>query len=131
MWLVRTTAGHNTKLLLNPGSLTVICLALEQSWSKLFKNNNQINSTVTVRPWALLTKWIRTWSSTGLISEWKNGGGRRLFEWWILFSRVRGYCILLTKTQAISLYLLWLFEGMFSMQFFWNIQRKANCPPIN
>ena len=47
----------------------------------IFKNNNQINSTVTTRTWVLSTEWIRTWPSTGLVSEWKNGGGPYLFEW--------------------------------------------------
>ena len=44
----------------------------------------------------------------------------------MLFFKVRGYCIILTKIEAMSLYVFWLFEEMLSMQFFWNIQRKAN-----
>ena len=28
----------------------------------------------------LSTEWIRTWPSTGLVSELKNSGGPRLFE---------------------------------------------------
>ena len=47
----------------------------------IFKNNNQINSTVTTRTWVLSTEWIRAWPSTGLVSKWKYGGGPRLFEW--------------------------------------------------
>ena len=39
----------------------------------IFKNNNQINSTVTTRTWLLPTEWIRTWPNTGLVFEWKNG----------------------------------------------------------
>ena len=35
----------------------------------IFKNNNQINSTVTTRTWVLSTEWIRTWPSTGFVSE--------------------------------------------------------------
>ena len=33
----------------------------------IFKNNNQINSTVTTRTWVLSTELIRTWPSTGLV----------------------------------------------------------------
>ena len=47
----------------------------------IFKNNNQIMSPVTSRRWALLTEWTRTLPNTGLVSEWKNTGGPRLFEW--------------------------------------------------
>ena len=47
----------------------------------IFKNNNQISSTVTTRTWVLSTEWIRTWPSTGLVSKCKNGVGTRLFEW--------------------------------------------------
>ena len=42
--------------------------------------------------------------------------------------RVHGYCIVLTEVKAMSLCLFWLFEKILSMQFFWNIQRKANYP---
>ena len=46
-------------------------------WNKLkesiFKNNNQIDSTITTRTWVLSTKWTRTWSGIILISEWKYG----------------------------------------------------------
>ena len=41
-------------------------------WYKVerkFKNNNQINSTVTTRTWILSTEWNRTQTSTGLVSE--------------------------------------------------------------
>ena len=62
----------------------------------IFKSNNQINSYVTTRTWVLSKEWIRTWPNTGLVSEWKNGGGTRLF------CRVRGFCIVLTKIKAMS-----------------------------
>ena len=67
-------------------------------------------------------------ANTGLVSEWKNGGGNRLFERQLLFCRVCGYCIVLTKIKAMILCIFWLFEEMHSRQFFWNIQRKANYP---
>ena len=75
----------------------------------IFKSNNQINSTVTTRTWVLSKEWIRTWLNTGLVSEWKNGGGTSFFEWWMLFFRMREYCIILTKIKAMSLCLsaLW------------------------
>ena len=47
------------------------CVGTKES---IFKNSNQVNSTVTTRA------WTSSCSSTGLISEWKNGGGPRLFE---------------------------------------------------
>ena len=36
MWLVRTTAGHFTELLLNYANQTEICSASEQSWKKVY-----------------------------------------------------------------------------------------------
>ena len=94
----------------------------------IFKSNNQINSTVTTRTWVLSKEWIITWPNTRLAYEWKNDGGTRLFEWYMLFFRVRGYYIVLTKIKAMSLCLFWLFEEMLSMQFFWNIQRRVKYP---
>ena len=44
----------------------------------IYKNNKQIDSTVTITTWVLSTEWTRTWPSTGLVSEWKNVGGPRL-----------------------------------------------------
>ena len=71
-------------------------------------------------------------SERGQTQDWylneKNGDGTRLFERYMLFFWVRGYCIVLTKIKAMSLYLFWLFEEMLSMLFFWNIQRKTNYP---
>ena len=69
----------------------------------IFKDNNQINSTITTRSWGLSTEWTRTWPSAGLASKWKNGSGPLLIEWWILLVRVRGYCVVLTKIKAMSL----------------------------
>ena len=64
-------------------------------WTKLkesiFNNNDQINSIVTTRTWVLSTEW------TKYRILLKNGGGPRLFEWYMLFFRVRGYCMILTK----------------------------------
>ena len=42
----------------------------------------------------------------------------RLFEWQMLFFRVREYCIVLTKMKAMSLCLFQFFEDILSMQFF-------------
>ena len=39
-----------------------------------FKNNNQINSTVTTRRWVLSTEWTRTRPGTGLVYKWINDG---------------------------------------------------------
>ena len=40
----------------------------------IFKNNNQIKSTVTTRTWVLSTEWTRAWQITGLVSRWR--------KWW-------------------------------------------------
>ena len=38
----------------------------------IFKNNNQISSTVITRAWVLSTEWNRTWLSIGiLIKKWR------------------------------------------------------------
>ena len=75
----------------------------------------------------LSTEWIRTWPSTGLVSELKNSGGPRLFEWQLFF-RVRWYSIVLIKKNAMSLCLFWLLEEILSMQIFLNIPKKADYP---
>ena len=74
-------------------------------WNKveesIFKNNNEINSTVTTKSWVLSKDWTRTCPNTGMVSKWK---------WWSSFGlmvdvvlQVCEYCIILTKTKAISL----------------------------
>ena len=40
--------------------------------NNIFKNNNQISSTVTTRMWVLSTEWTRTWLSIGI----------RMKQWW-------------------------------------------------
>ena len=80
-------------------------------WTKLkesiFKSNNQINSTVTTRTWVLQTEMTRIGPSTRLVSKWANSGGPRLLEWLMLFLRMNGYCIVLTKLKVMSPYLSW------------------------
>ena len=80
------------------------CSAFGKSWNKLniLKSNNQINSTVTNRAWVLSTYWTRSRSSAGLLCEWKNDGSPCLLERSILFWRMRGCWIILTK-MAVSL----------------------------
>ena len=72
MWLLRTAdikikisitltvVGQNGTDLLGVGT------ELKES---IFKNRNQINSTVTTRTWVLPTEWTGTWPSAGLASE--------------------------------------------------------------
>ena len=55
------------------------------------------------------------------VSELKNGGGLRLLKWSMLFFRMRGYCIILTKMKAMSLCLSFL-------AIFPKDQRKAGHP---
>ena len=47
----------------------------------IFKNNNQIESTVTTRTRVLPTGWTRVWPVTGLVSKWRNSGSPHLLEW--------------------------------------------------
>ena len=127
MWLVYI-ALQFTLLLLNLANLRDLFVVETKLKGSIFENNNQIIYSVITRTWVLSTEWIRTWPSTGLVSEWKSGGGPRLFESSMLFFSERGYCVVLTKIKAMNLCLFWLFKEILSMQFFWNIQRKANDP---
>ena len=56
---------------------------MEQKWIYVyvytFKNNNQISSTVTTR--AEFCQQNGPEHGQVLVSEWKNGGGSRMFEW--------------------------------------------------
>ena len=73
-----------------------------------FKSNNQINFTVTTRTWILSKEFVRTWPNTGLVSN------ETLFQWQMLFFRVCGCCIELTKIKAMSLCLCQCnFSGIF------------------
>ena len=47
------------------------------------------------------TEWTRTWQRTGLISEWKNGGGPILLEQSMLFFRMGGCCNVLTEMKLM------------------------------
>ena len=122
VWLVRTTAGavyiaSSESCQPNRDSLGV-GTKLKES---IFKNNNQINSTFTTRAWVLSTEWIRTWYSNEKMVVVPVCLDGRCFS-----SGCVG--IVLIKVKATSLCLFWLFEEMLSLQFFWNIQRKANYP---
>lgn len=64
-----------------------------------------MNSTVTTRTRVLSTYWSRSRPSAGLLCEWKNDGSPSLLERSILFFRMHGCWIILTK-MAISLSLL-------------------------
>ena len=66
--LVRTTAVRLTYLflqLVNQRDLFAVGTKLKKN---IFKNKNQINSTVTTKTWVLGTEGTRTWPSTGLMS---------------------------------------------------------------
>ena len=47
---------------------------------------------------------------------------------WMVDVVLRAHCVVLTKMKAMSLCLFYFFENTFSIQFFWNIQRKADYP---
>ena len=80
-------------------------------WTRLkesiVKNNNQLNSIVTTRRWVLSTEWTRTRLGTGLVYEWKNDSvpipnPHSLVVVSMLFFRMCGCCIVLTKMKAMS-----------------------------
>ena len=93
----------------------------------IFKNKNQINSLVTTRAWVLsidgpehghvqdsysMQKWW--WSSFV----------------WMLDVVLQGVWVLYRINKDEGDESLLDFREMLSMQFFWNIQRKANYPSI-
>ena len=107
-WLVWTTTEWCTLLLLNFLNLRDLFDVWIKLKESIFKNNNQINSTVTTRKGFFSKGWTRAFPSTRLVSEWKNGGGPRLLKcsmfWcWMLFFRMHGCCITLTKMKSMSL----------------------------
>ena len=59
--LVRTISGQLTKLYLNLVNLSDLFGVGRKLKESVFKNNNQINSTVTTKSWVLSTEWTRTW----------------------------------------------------------------------
>ena len=68
--LSRCSAGRFTQLLLNLVNLRDLFGVGTKLKERIFKNNNQMNSTLTTRTWILSTEWIRTLPSTGLVFEW-------------------------------------------------------------
>ena len=107
-WLAWTTTERCTLLLLNFLNVR----DLFGVWSKLkesiFKNNNQINFTVTTRIGVFSKEWTRAFASTRLVSEWKNGLRLlkcSMFRCWMLFFRMHGCFITLTRMKSMSLYL--------------------------
>ena len=93
-------ASQFTKLLLNLLKLRDLFSVWTKLNKSIFKDNNQINSIITTRGWVLMTEWPRTWPSTGLLSEWKSGGGLRLLEWSMLFLRISRCCIVVTEMRV-------------------------------
>ena len=67
-WLVRQQGGYiaSSKSCQSNRDSFGVGTKLKES---IFKNNSQINSTVTTRTWVLSTEWMRTWPSTGLVSK--------------------------------------------------------------
>ena len=106
-WLVSMTTGRCTLFLLNFLNLRDLFGVWIKLKKNLFKNNNQTNSTVTTRTGFFSKGWTRAFPSTRLVSEWKNGGGSRLlkcsmFRCKMLFFRMHGCCIILTKMKSIA-----------------------------
>ena len=61
-----TKIDYANALSLGTNNLIGVGTKLKES---IFKNNNQISSTDTIRIWVLSTEWTRTWPSTGLVYE--------------------------------------------------------------
>ena len=68
-WLVRTTAGRFTYLLMNLVKLLNFLGVARKLKESIFKNSNQIKFTVTSRTWVLSREWTRAWPVTGLVSR--------------------------------------------------------------
>ena len=77
---IRTTTVQFTQLLLNLVKLRDLFGVGKKLKESIFKNNNQISSTLTTKTWVLPAEWIRTWWSSVLVPKWKNVGGPRLFQ---------------------------------------------------
>ena len=58
-WLVRTTTGQLTQLLLSLANLRDFLGVRAKLKESIFKNNNQINSIVTAKTWVLSTECTR------------------------------------------------------------------------
>ena len=58
-WLVRTTTGQLTQLLLSLVNLRDFLGVRAKLKESIFKNNNQINSIVTAKTWVLSTECTR------------------------------------------------------------------------
>ena len=92
-------------LLLNLVNLRDLFGVVTKLKKTIFKKNNQISSTITVKTLVLSTEWTRTWPSVGI--RMKNGGG--CLNGRCCYLGCEGYFIVLTKVKAMSLCLFWLF----------------------
>ena len=79
-WLVWTTGERCTLLLLNFLNLRDLFGVWRKLKESIFKNSNQINSTVTTRTLIFLKGWTRVSPSTRLVCEWKSCAGPRLLK---------------------------------------------------
>ena len=98
-WFFRTTAGQFTWILLNLVNLR----DMFGVGTKLKKTYSRTTKSV---PLLQLEHGFCQQNgpkhSQVLVSEWKDVGSFILFEWWMMFFRVRGYCIVL-KMKMMSL----------------------------
>ena len=99
------------QLLLNYVNLRDFLGAATKLKKSIFKNNNQIKYTVTTRTWFCQKNEPERGQLQGLYPDEKMVGPR-FFEWQMLFFRVQGYCIILTKMKATSLCLFQFFEDI-------------------
>ena len=79
-WLVWTTTEWCTLLLLNFLNLRDLFGIWRKLKESIFKNSNQINSTVTTRTLIFLKGWTRVSPSTRLVCKWKSCAGPRLLK---------------------------------------------------
>ena len=76
---------------------------LQQSWKKVYSRTTT-KSNPLLQPEHGFCQ--QNGPERGKLQDWypdEESGGPHMLEWWMLFFRVRGYCIVLTKTKAMSL----------------------------
>ena len=102
----------------------------------IFKSNNQINSTVTTRRWALSTEWTRTRSGRGLVYEWKNDGVPLSWMVNVVLQNAWMFMVLI-KMKAMSLVSLSFWKRCYQCRFSETFKgrqvilkpcRKLKCP---
>ena len=116
--LIRTAAWWFTQVLHNLVNLSDIFGVETKLKESILKNSNQINQPQQPEHRFCPQNGLEHSQVQDWYPNFKSGCGPRLFKQLVLlFFRMYGYCIVLIKMKAMSLYLFWFFEEMFSVQF--------------